>query len=128
MRLLAFFLLCFTLLFTAVPASAQPMLQGAEKTKELRELAALRTAQTRAEAAFKKTPNNAQTKKTYIDATMKLGVRTMYSGALTPREKYPQALRHFRAVLKVDPKNKDAIKFKKTIEDIYRSMGRPVPS
>ncbi len=56
-----------------------------------------------------------------------LGYRVMNAGSLAPREKYPQALRHFGAVLKADPKNREAAAHKKLIEDIYKSMGRPVP-
>ena len=51
----------------------------------------------------------------------------MLDPALAPREKYPQALVMFRDALQIDPNNtlaKDSITM---IEDIYKSMGRPVP-
>jgi tetratricopeptide (TPR) repeat protein len=51
----------------------------------------------------------------------------MLDPAVPPREKYPQALKMFREALQLDPNNalaKDGIKL---IEDIYKSMGRPVP-
>ncbi len=51
----------------------------------------------------------------------------MLDPALAPREKYPQALVMFRDALQIDPNNalaKDSITL---IEDIYTSMGRPVP-
>jgi hypothetical protein len=53
--------------------------------------------------------------------------KIMLDPALAPREKYPQALVMFRDALQIDPNNalaKDSIKL---IEDIYKSMGRPVP-
>jgi tetratricopeptide (TPR) repeat protein len=53
--------------------------------------------------------------------------KVMLDPAVPPREKYPQALKMFREALQLDPNNalaKDGIKL---IEDIYKSMGRPVP-
>jgi Tfp pilus assembly protein PilF len=53
--------------------------------------------------------------------------KIMLDPALAPREKYPQALVMFRDALQIDPNNtlaKDSITM---IEDIYKSMGRPVP-
>jgi hypothetical protein len=53
--------------------------------------------------------------------------KVMLDPAIPPREKYPQALTMFREALQLDPDNtlaKDSIKL---IEDIYKSMGRPVP-
>lgn len=53
--------------------------------------------------------------------------KVMLDPALAPREKYPQALKMFRESLEIDPNNalaKDSIKL---IEDIYTSMGRPLP-
>jgi lipoprotein-anchoring transpeptidase ErfK/SrfK len=53
--------------------------------------------------------------------------KVMLDPALPPREKYPNALAIFRNALKIDPDNvlaKDGVKL---IEDVYASMGRPVP-
>lgn len=53
--------------------------------------------------------------------------KIMLDPALAPREKYPKALGMFRDALTIDPGNtlaKDSITL---IEDIYKSMGRPVP-
>lgn len=53
--------------------------------------------------------------------------KIMLDPALAPKNKYPKALGMFRDVLEIDPNNalaKDSIKL---IEDIYASMGRPVP-
>jgi hypothetical protein len=43
------------------------------------------------------------------------------------RVKYRAALEDYRKSLKADPANAEAKTNKKMIEDIYRSMGRPVP-
>ena len=41
--------------------------------------------------------------------------------------KYRAALDDYRKALAADPKNEEASKSKKMIEDIYTSMGRPIP-
>ncbi|HYG79585.1 MAG TPA: hypothetical protein VD861_04315, partial [Pyrinomonadaceae bacterium] len=40
---------------------------------------------------------------------------------------YKFALRDFRRALKYDPANREALAKKQQIEDIYKSMGRPIP-
>lgn len=44
------------------------------------------------------------------------------------KEKYPKALGMFRDALEIDPNNALAAKNITLIEDIYKSMGRPVPA
>lgn len=51
----------------------------------------------------------------------------MFDANLPAREKYRPALKYYRKVLEVDPGNIDAAKNKKQIEDIYESMGMPIP-
>ncbi len=80
-----------------------------------------------ASAAYAKAPKDANAKKGYIEATMSYGNTVLLSQALGPKEKYPKALNLYRAVLKVDPKHAEALGNKKMIEDIYRSMNRPIP-
>ncbi len=80
-----------------------------------------------ASAAYAKAPKDAKAKKGYIEATMSYGNTVLLSQALGPKEKYPKALNLYRAVLKVDPKHAEALGNKKMIEDIYRSMNRPIP-
>lgn len=64
----------------------------------------------------------------YIKATMALADYYMdRNTSLAPRVKYPNALKFYREVLKVDPKNKEAKVSSDTIVQIYKSMGRPVP-
>ncbi len=46
---------------------------------------------------------------------------------LPPREKYPKSLAMFRDALEIDPNNALAKQSIQLIEDIYTSMGRPVP-
>ena len=53
--------------------------------------------------------------------------KVMLDPALPPREKYPKALAMFRNALKTDPDNALAKDGVNLIEDVYRSMGRPVP-
>jgi tetratricopeptide (TPR) repeat protein len=65
--------------------------------------------------------------KTLAQAQLAKGDSFMYNDSLPPRQKYPTALRAYREVLKYDKENKQAQQGVKTIEDIYKSMGRPVP-
>ncbi len=53
--------------------------------------------------------------------------KVMLDPKLQPKEKYPKSLGMFRKALEVDPNNALAKQSVKLIEDIYASMGRPVP-
>ena len=53
--------------------------------------------------------------------------KIMLDPGLPPRQKYPKALGIFRDALKIDPGNALAQDGVKLIEDVYKSMGRPVP-
>jgi hypothetical protein len=90
-------------------------------------LTTLKKAQDQAKATFDKNPKDAKAKSAYIAATVKLGTATMNADELPPREKYRGALTLYREALKLDPQNKEALANKKLIEDIYKSMGRPIP-
>lgn len=77
---------------------------------------------------FQADRNNAAKRKAFVDATVRYGSAVMMSPALRPNEKYPRALRLYREALRLDPRNKEALTNKRMIEDIYRSMGRPIPT
>ncbi len=51
----------------------------------------------------------------------------MFDATLSPRDKYRPALKYYRKVLEINPKNQEAAKNKKQIEDIYVQMGMPIP-
>jgi hypothetical protein len=51
----------------------------------------------------------------------------MFDANLSPKKKYRPALQRYRKVLELDPSNKEAKENKQQIEDIYKSMGMPVP-
>lgn len=95
--------------------------------REKRELARLERVYQTAKKEWQAAKSNATKRKAYIDATVRLGTASMNAITLEPRVKYPRALRLYREVLAIDPKNKEAKDNKKMIEDIYRSMGRPIP-
>lgn len=95
--------------------------------KELQMLQQLETKQQAAKKKFVAKKSDKKLKKSYVDLTLKLAHDTMVSPPLAPRVKYPKALKLYAEVLKVDPKNAEAAKNKKMIEDIYKSMGRPIP-
>lgn len=94
---------------------------------ELAQLARLEHDQRAAKAAFAKRPKDGQVKHRYVVATVRLGTATMTSEALDRKVKYRRALRLYREALKVDPNNVEAKNNKQMIEDIYRSMHRPIP-
>jgi len=72
-------------------------------------------------------PTAKQLRTKFVSAAVSYGTTCMFSPVLPARVKYRQALGLYREALAIDPKNKEALKNKKTIEDIYRQMGRPIP-
>ncbi|BDC52882.1 hypothetical protein F183_A51970 [Bryobacterales bacterium F-183] len=82
---------------------------------------------TELDAAVKKNPKSAVYKKALADAYFEHGNAQMNNAQLPPMRKYPAALRAFRKTMELDPKNTQAASNAKMIEDIYKSMGRPVP-
>lgn len=79
------------------------------------------------EPAHKKTPKSAEVNKALADAYLAKGDSFMYNDQVPPRMKYPTALKAYRQVLVYDKANKKAQANIDTIENIYKSMGRPVP-
>jgi hypothetical protein len=66
-------------------------------------------------------------KKAVAAAYANRGYARMTDDAAGQRIKYRKALEDFRTALQNDPTNAKATSSKKMIEDIYKSMGRPVP-
>jgi len=79
-----------------------------------------------ADAKFKKT-GAAGDKSTCIEKQMAAANYLMFEADLPPKDKYKPALQRYRRVLELDPKNDEAKTNKKQIEDIYISMGKPIP-
>jgi hypothetical protein len=79
------------------------------------------------ENIFKKSGTD-ENKKTLIDKHMAAGKYLMFEANLSPKKKYGPALKQFKRVLELDPKNQEAMNNKMQIEDIYTSMGRPIPN
>ena len=100
---------------------------NAEVQKEIAQLQKLEKNYLAAKAGHTKAPKDAKKKKLYADASTDYGYAVMLTQTIAPRAKYPKALKLFRETLKVDPKHAKAKKWSTTIEDIYRSMGRPIP-
>lgn len=78
------------------------------------------------ENTFKKS-NTDENKSYLIEKHMAAGNYLMYQANLNPKKKYGPALKHFKRVLELDPNNQDAMNNRMQIEDIYNSMGRPIP-
>jgi tetratricopeptide (TPR) repeat protein len=79
------------------------------------------------DAAYQKNPKSAEYKKALANAHFANGNFMMNNANMPPMRKYPGALRAFRKTVELDPTNTQAKTHIKTIEDIYKSMGRPVP-
>ena len=85
---------------------------------------AVQKAKTKYEAA-----QNAASKKALIEAYTAFGKYMTYDSPVSPRQgKYRKALIEFRHALALDPSNTDVKTEIEQIENIYREMGRPVPS
>ncbi len=67
-------------------------------------------------------------KKELIAKHMAAGNYLMFEANLSPKKKYRPALKHYKRVLELDPENAEAQRNKKQIEEIYESMGRPIPN
>jgi hypothetical protein len=52
----------------------------------------------------------------------------MFEANLPSKKKYRPALARYRRVLELDPSNKEAKENKEQIEEIYESMGMPIPN
>lgn len=75
----------------------------------------------------KKSPSDTALQQSLVSAHIKYGHFFLYNDTLSPKVKYPSALKHYRAALKIDPNNKDAQDNANQIIDIYKMMGREVP-
>ncbi|MFZ1731785.1 MAG: hypothetical protein WBQ23_15915 [Bacteroidota bacterium] len=72
----------------------------------------------------KKQGDKAQLTQAYIT----FGDYMQYESSVSPREgKYHRALVEYRKALELDPSNQKVVSEITQIEDIYRSMGRPIP-
>lgn len=86
----------------------------------------LNKAADEADAKYQKTKSDSD-KKIAIQKQMDAANYLMFGADLTPKKKYRPALQRYRRVLELDPGNEEAAANKKQIEDIYQSMGMPIP-
>jgi hypothetical protein len=77
--------------------------------------------------ALAKHPKDPKVRDHYAVAGVRFAYESMYSPLLPPKVRYPQALRIYRKVLAVDPKNKEASQASELIISVYNQMHRPVP-
>ena len=80
-----------------------------------------------ADAKYQQTKSEAD-KKECITKQLTAANYLMFEANLSPKKKYKPALQRYRRVLELDPNNMEAAENKKQIEDIYQSMGMPVPN
>lgn len=86
----------------------------------------LNKAADEADAKYQKTKSDAD-KKIAIQKQMDAANYLTYGADLSPKKKYRPALQRYRRVLELEPGNEEAAANKKQIEDIYQSMGMPIP-
>lgn len=103
--------------------NTDPKAAKAERAK----ITAGETSYTATKKAYLAKKTDRKLKANFVKATVELGTTVMMSPLLSPKEKYPRALRLYREALQLDPQNKEALNNKKLIENIYQQMGRPVP-
>ena len=72
-------------------------------------------------------PKDKKLQRAFTVAGDRYATATMTAPELSPKTKYRAALRVYREVLKVDPKNREAKNNSEMIVAIYKQMGRPVP-
>jgi hypothetical protein len=96
---------------TPVAASHQDLLQQVEQL----------------ESAYQQSPADAGVKARLIATKYDYATALMADPQVRPMEKYPTALKAFKEILAMEPEHAKAAEQKQVIEDIYRSMGRPVP-
>lgn len=80
-----------------------------------------------ADVKYKQTKSEAD-KKVCITKQLTAANYLMFEANLSPKKKYKPALQRYRRVLELDPNNLEAAENKKQIEDIYQSMGMPIPN
>jgi hypothetical protein len=100
---------------------------GVAQTASEKKLKQLEKSYVTAKASLAKKPKDKKVRDQFVTAGVKYGHESMVSPDLPPRLKYRQALRIYREVLKVDPKNEVAKKESDIIIQIYKQMGRPIP-
>jgi len=108
-------------------AGQGPFVGGGQADAKDPKVTKLEAAAAKLEKQWKARPKDARLKLRVAEAYYTAGHEMMMSPKLPPRIKYRGALKHFRKALTLNPKHARAANEKKTIEDIYKSMGRPVP-
>ncbi len=79
-----------------------------------------------ADAKYQQTKSDSD-KKTAAMKQLAAANYLMFEANLAPKKKYRPALKRYKRVLELDPGNSEAMENKKQIEDIYQSMGMPIP-
>ncbi|MGV3617135.1 MAG: hypothetical protein ACO1SV_17545 [Fimbriimonas sp.] len=100
---------------------------GVAQSPSEKKLKQLEKSYLAAKSALEKKPKDKKVRDQFVTAGVKFGHESMVSPDLGPRIKYKQALRVYKEVLKVDPKNEVARKETDLIVSIYKQMGRPIP-
>ena len=120
-------LLLFLLLSISIFAQSPMMQQDKPSAADVAKLTKLERAYKAAKAALALTPKSEKAKKDFAAIGAAYGHESMMTPVLGPKVKYAQALRIYREVLKVDPKQPVARDESALIIRIYKSLGRTPP-
>jgi hypothetical protein len=109
---------------TEAPKPEPPKAPEAPKGPSLAELKKKSDA---AALASKKAPKDAKAKAAYSKALSEYATAMMLDQSIPPVKRYPEVLKLLRQAKTLDPKNALAVKGIKDIEDVYKTMGKPIP-
>jgi len=79
-----------------------------------------------ADAQYQKSKSEGD-KKIAVTKQMAAANYLMFDANLSPKKKYRPALKRYNRILELDSNNQEARANKQQIEDIYKSMGMPIP-
>jgi hypothetical protein len=111
---------------TAPPTTQKPPMDVQTESGKDDKVEVFKKAADDADAMYEKDKTDAN-RKNAIDKNLAAGNYMMFDANVPPKEKYRPALKYYRRVLALDPKNKEAEANKSRIEEIYTQMGMPIP-
>lgn len=121
--------MCLSMILGATALSQQAPFAGAALEPHSKDPAVVKAeaAADKLAAQLKKKPKDAGLKVKVAEAYYQAGHTLEYSNKLGSKTRYRGSLKLYRKALALNPKHAGALKEKQQIEDIYRSMGMPIP-
>lgn len=108
--------------------AALALLGATAHGQTLAEVKVFGAAYAKAKKALATKPGDKKLRLAFVAAGDRFATATMMAPELDRKVKYRDALRLYREVLKVDPKNREAKNNSEMIVGIYKQLGKPVPN